>query len=226
MPRPFEETLEVLNRALEEMGALVAHSIHRSVLSLAEKNEDYAHQVLRDESRVDRMEIQIDDMAASIIAREQPVARDMRFVITAIKIDTDLERMGDLAVNIAERSLSLMRQPNLPVSIDLTRLSSLVETMVLKCLEAFVGRDARIARDILASDDKIDELRNEMQRDLIELMKHDTECVQRALDHLFIARSLERIADHATNIAEEIIFLVQGVTVRHQSARTEALSSA
>ena len=226
MPRPFEETLEVLNRALEEMGALVAHSIHRSVLSLAEKNEDYAHQVLRDESRVDRMEIQIDDMAASIIAREQPVARDMRFVITAIKIDTDLERMGDLAVNIAERSLSLMRQPNLPVSIDLTRLSSLVETMVLKCLEAFVGRDARIARDILASDDKIDELRNEMQRDLIELMKRDIECVQRALDHLFIARSLERIADHATNIAEEIIFLVQGVTVRHQSARTEALSNA
>lgn len=226
MPRPFEEILELLKRALEEMGALVAHSIHRSVLSLTEKNEDYANQVLRDEARVDRMEIQIDDMAASIIAREQPVARDMRFVITAIKIDTDLERMGDLAVNIAERSLSLMRQPNLPVSIDLTRLSSLVETMVLKCLEAFVGRDARIARDILDSDDKIDELRNEMQRDLIELMKRDTECVQRALDHLFIARSLQRIADHATNIAEDVIFLVQGVNVRHRSAQPEALSRA
>jgi len=226
VPRPFEEILELLKRALEEMGALVAHSIHRSVLSLTEKNEDYANQVLRDEARVDRMEIQIDDMAASIIAREQPVARDMRFVITAIKIDTDLERMGDLAVNIAERSLSLMRQPNLPVSIDLTRLSSLVETMVLKCLEAFVGRDARIARDILDSDDKIDELRNEMQRDLIELMKRDTECVQRALDHLFIARSLQRIADHATNIAEDVIFLVQGVNVRHRSAQPEALSRA
>jgi len=226
VPRPFEEILELLKRALEEMGALVAHSIHRSVLSLTEKNEDYANQVLRDEARVDRMEIQIDDMAASIIAREQPVARDMRFVITAIKIDTDLERMGDLAVNIAERSLSLMRQPNLPVSIDLTRLSSLVETMVLKCLEAFVGRDARIARDILDSDDKIDELRNEMQRELIELMKRDTECVQRALDHLFIARSLQRIADHATNIAEDVIFLVQGVNVRHRSAQPEALSRA
>lgn len=226
MPRPFEEILQVLNRALEEMGALVAHSIHRSVLSLAEKNEDYAHQVVRDEARVDQMEIQIDDMAASIIAREQPVARDMRFVITAVKIDTDLERMGDLAVNIVERSLSLMRQPNLPMSVELTRLSSLVETMVLKCLEAFVGRDARIARDILDSDDKIDELRNEMQRDLIELMKRDTGCVQRALDHLFIVRSLERIADHATNIAEDVIFLVQGVNVRHQSAQSEALSNA
>jgi phosphate transport system protein len=224
--RPFEEILQLLNRALEEMGALVAHSIHRSVLSLAEKNEDYAHQVLRDEARVDQMEIQIDDMAASIIAREQPVARDMRFVITAVKIDTDLERMGDLAVNIVERSLSLMRQPNLPMHIDLTQLSSLVESMVLKCLEAFVGRDAEIARDVLDSDDKIDELRNEMQRDLIELMRRDNECVQRALDHLFIARSLERIADHATNIAEDVIFLVQGVNVRHQSAQAEALSNA
>jgi len=97
---------------------------------------------------------------------------------------------------------------------------------VLKCLEAFVGRDARIARDILDSDDKIDELRNEMQRDLIELMKRDTECVQRALDHLFIARSLQRIADHATNIAEDVIFLVQGVNVRHRSAQPEALSRA
>jgi len=226
VPRPFEEALNVLNRALEEMGTLVAHSIHRSVLSLTEKNEDYAHQVLRDEARIDQMEIQIDDLAAGIIAREQPVARDMRFVIAAIKIDTDLERMGDLALNIVERSLSLMRQPNLPMNIDLTKLSSLVETMVLKCLEAFVGRDAQIAREILDADDKIDQLRNDMQRDLIELMKRDTEYVQRALDHMFIARSLERIADHATNIAEDIIFLVQGINVRHQALQTEALSNA
>ena len=225
MPRPFEEMLDLLNRAIEEMGTLVAHSIHRSVLSLTEKNEDYAHQVIRDEARIDQMEIQIDDMAAGIIAREQPVARDMRFVIAAVKIDTDLERMGDLAVNIVERSLSLMRQPNLPMRIDLTQLSNLVESMVLKCLEAFVGREAQIAREILESDDKIDELRNEMQRELVELMKRDTDSVQHALDHLFIARSLERIADHATNIAEEVIFLVQGVNVRHQSAQTEALSN-
>jgi phosphate transport system protein len=226
VPRPFEEILDVLNRALEEMGTLVAHSIHRSVLSLVEKNQDYAHQVVRDEARIDQMEIQIDDMAASIIAREQPVARDMRFVIAAVKIDTDLERMGDLAVNIVERSLWLMTQPDLPMRLDFTQLSSLVETMVLRCLEAFVSRDAQIAREILHSDDKIDQLRNDLQRELIELMKRDTECVERALGHMFIARSLERIADHATNIAEEIIFLVQGVTIRHQSAQTEALFNA
>lgn len=226
MPRPFEEILDVLNRALEEMGTLVAHSIHRSVMSLAEKNQDYAHQVVRDEARIDQMEIQIDDMAASIIAREQPVARDMRFVIAAVKIDTDLERMGDLAVNIVERSLWLMTQPDLPMRLDFTNLSSLVETMVLRCLEAFVGRDAQIAREILQSDDNIDQLRNDLQRELIELMKRDTDSVERALGYMFIARSLERIADHATNIAEEIIFLVQGVTIRHQGAQPEALSNA
>src|SRR5579883_276785 len=140
--RPFEEGLQALNKALQEMGSLVAQSIHRSVLSLAEKNEDYAHQVLRDESRVDQMEIQIDDLATSLIAREAPVAGDMRFVVTAIKINTDLERMGDLAVNVVERSLSLMHQPDLAGSINFTEISNLVESMVLGCLEAFVLRDA------------------------------------------------------------------------------------
>src|SRR5579871_6898214 len=111
--RPFEDDLNLLNTALHDMGMLVAQSVHRSVLSLAEKNEDYAHQVLRDESRIDQMEIQIDDIATSLIVREQPMASDMRFVVTAIKINTDLERMGDLAVNIVERSLSLMHQPDM-----------------------------------------------------------------------------------------------------------------
>src|SRR5580692_4945841 len=128
--RPFEEGLQALNSALQEMGALVAQSIHRSVLSLIEKNEDYAHQVLRDEARIDQMEIQIDDLASSLIVREQPMARDMRFVVVAIKINTDLERMGDLAVNIVERSLSLMGQPALPEPIDLSGLANLVQSMV------------------------------------------------------------------------------------------------
>ncbi len=226
MPRPFEEELNILNQTLQEMGSLVAHSIHRSVLSVMEKNEDYAHQVLRDEARIDQMEIQIDDLASSIIARDQPVARDMRFVVVAIKIDTDLERMGDLAVNIVERSLSLLRQPELPVRLDFTELSGMVESMVLRCLEAFVKRDAQIARDILASDDRIDQLRNQMQSELIEIMKSSPELVQRALDHIFIARNLERIADHATNIAEDVIFLAQGVYVRHRTQPAEALTEA
>jgi phosphate transport system protein len=216
--RPFEEELNLLNETLQEMGSLVAHSIHRSVFSLVEKNEDYAHQVIRDEARIDQMEIQIDDLATSLIVREQPVARDMRFVVVAIKVNTDLERMGDLAMNVVERSLSLMRQPALQEAVHFGEIANLVESMVLGSLQAFVLRDVGVARGILASDDAVDKLRNEIQHQLVDLMQRDPASIQRALDHLVIARSLERIADHATNIAEDVIFLVQGVDVRHQTA--------
>lgn len=214
--RPFEEDLSQLNNMLQEMGALVARSIQRAVLSLTEKNEDYAHQVIRDESRVDQMEIQIDESVTTLIVREQPVARDMRLVVSGIKISTDLERMGDLAVHIAERSLSLMTQPPLPESVNFQELSGLVESMVLGSLDAFVKRDAGIARSILEMDNLVDKARNGIQRQLIDLMQRDTATIARALDTLIIARKLERIADHATNIAEDVIFLTQGVDVRHR----------
>jgi phosphate transport system protein len=200
------------------MGALVAHSVQRSVLSLVEKNEDYAHQVIRDESRVDQMEIQIDEKVTSLIVREQPVARDMRLVVSAIKISTDLERMGDLAVHIAERSLSLMAQPPLPEIVNFGEITSIVESMVLGSLDSFVKRDAEIARGILESDNAVDKARTTMQRQLTDMMQRDTTTIHRALDYLIIARKLERIADHATNIAEDVIFLAQGVDVRHRVA--------
>jgi phosphate transport system protein len=201
------------------MGSLVAQSIHRSVLSLVEKNEDYAHQVLRDESRIDQMEIQIDDIATSLIVRDQPMAGDMRFVVTAIKINTDLERMGDLAVNIVERSLSLMRQPEVPGFDNLTEIANLVESMVLGSLDSFVQRDAQKARTILDADDQVDKMRNSIGHEMIALMHRDPTYIQGALDNMFVARSLERIADHATNVAEDVIFMVQGVDVRHPAAR-------
>jgi len=216
--RPFEEDLRQLNDVLQEMGALVAHSIQRSVLSIVEKNDDYAHQVIRDESRVDQMEIQIDEMVTSLIVREQPVARDMRLVVSAIKISTDLERMGDLAVHIAERALSLMTQAPLPEAVDFGEIANLVESMVLVSLESFVKRDPQIAREILESDNAVDKARNTIQRQLTDLMQRDTTTICRALDYLIVARKLERIGDHATNIAEDVIFLAQGVDVRHRVA--------
>lgn len=215
--RPFEEEFKLLNDTLQEMGSLVAHSIHRSVLSLVEKNEDYAHQVIRDESRIDQMEIQIDDLAASLIVREQPVARDMRLIVAAIKISTDLERMGDLAVHIAERALSLMTQPALPEIVDFGELSSLAESMVLGSLDGFVKRDPQVAREVLEQDDKVDRHRNTIQRQLVEIMQKDPATIARAIDYLIVARKLERIGDHATNIAEDVIFLAQGVDVRHRT---------
>ena len=216
--RPFEEAFHSLNDTLQEMGALVAHSVQRSVRSLVEKNEDYAHQVIRNESRVDQMEIQVDDMVTSLIVREQPVARDMRLIVSAIKITTDLERMGDLAVHIAERALSLMTQGPLPEPINLGDLTNLVESMVLGSLDAFVKRDADVARGILEADDAVDAARNRIQHQLIELMQREPSTISRALDYLIVARKLERIGDHATNIAEDVIFLTQGVDVRHRVA--------
>lgn len=218
--RPFEEEFNALNKALQEMGSLVAQSVHRSVLSLVEKNEDYAHQVLRDEARIDQLEIQIDDLVAGVIAREAPVARDMRFVVVAIKINTDLERMGDMAVGIVERSLATMRQQELHVEASFTEIGNVVESMVLQSLEAFVKRDAQLARGVLASDDAVDKMRNSITRQMIELMKKDPATVDRALDYILIARRLERIADHATNIAEDVIFMVNGVDIRHQNERS------
>jgi phosphate transport system protein len=216
--RPFEEEFQLLSDTLMEMGSLVAQSVHRSVFSLIERNEDYAHQVIRDESRIDQMEIQIDDCAASLIVRDQPVARDMRFVVVAIKINTDLERMGDLAMNIVERALTLMKQPHLPEQVNFAEMANLVESMVLGALDAFVKRDAQIAHRILSSDDSVDRMRNSIQSQLVAMMQRDSSTVPQALDYLIIARSLERIADHATNIAEDVIFLAQGVDVRHQPA--------
>ena len=215
--RPFEEEFALLNETLQEMGALVARSVHRSVYALVEKNEDYAHQVIRDESRIDQMEIQIDDLAASLIVREQPVARDMRLIVAAIKIDTDLERMGDLSVEIVERAFSLMRQPPFPVTIDFTPIANLVESMVLRCMEAFAKRDAEIARVVVTSDDGVDDCRKKIKDQLIAVMEKDPTTIPRALDYLIIVRSLERIADHATNIAEDVIFLAQGIDVRHRT---------
>ena len=214
--RPFEEDFKLLNNTLQEMGALVARSIRRSVFSFIEKNEDFAHQVIRDEARVDQLEIQIDDLATSLIVRDQPVASDMRLVVVAIKISTDLERMGDLAVNIVERSLSLMKQPPLPEPVDFNALTSTVESMVLGSLAAFSQRDATLAREIVSSDDAVDKMRAAIYNQVIAIMQMEPSCIPRAQDYLIIARSLERISDHATNIAEDVIFLAQGIDVRHR----------
>jgi phosphate transport system protein len=216
--RRFEEEFAGLNNALLDMGGMVAQSVHRSVLSLVERKADYAYQVMRDETAIDECDIRIDAMVASLIAREQPVASDMRLVVAAIKISTDLERMGDLSVAIAARGLSLMGLPELHTPIILTDIAGLVESMVLRCLDAFVRRDAREAREVLASDNGVDAMRAAIQHQVIGMMKQDPATIERALDHLIAARSLERIGDHARNIAEGVIYLVQGVDVRHQPA--------
>jgi len=216
--RRFEEEFIVLNNKLLEMGSLVAHSIHRGVQAFVERDTECAAQVMTDEVSIDECDIRIDEMVASLIALEQPVASDMRMVVAAIKISTDLERMGDLAVNIALRAMSLMSHGELSRPIVLTDIASLVESMVLRSLDAFVRRDAALAHEVLASDNGVEAMRADIQQRAMVLMREDRDSIEPALDHLIAARSLKRIGDHARNIAEGVIYLVQGVDVRHRPA--------
>jgi phosphate transport system protein len=219
--RHFTIELEELNQKLLQMGGLVESAIHRSVRSLVDQNRELAEEVIRDEPRINRMEMEIDGLATRLLALRQPVARDLRLLTAALKINTDLERIGDLAMHIAERSLSLMNHPLVKPMTDIPKMASLVQSMLLKCLDAFVNNDADMAYSVLLSDDEVDELRDTVHAALLEVMQRDPTVLTAAIDLLFIARNLERIGDHATNIAEDVVFLVKGIDVRHQAQQAE-----
>jgi len=213
----FAEELDDLKGRLLEMGGLVESAIYRSVAAVVEKDADQAQQVLKNEARINQMEIEIDELATRLLATQQPMAVDMRFLTAAIKINSDLERMGDLAVNIVERALSLMHEPVLRPAIDIPQMAKLTESMVRKSLDAFVRGDTELARAVLLSDDAVDELRDSVYEELIHFMERSSDHVRPGVNLMFVARNLERLADHATNIAEDVLFLVQGVDVRHHA---------
>jgi phosphate transport system protein len=219
--RHFTIELEELNQKLLEMGGLVESAIHRSVRSLIDQDKELAEQVIRDEPRINKMEMEIDGMATRLLALRQPVARDLRFLTAALKINTDLERIGDLAQHIAERSLSLMHHPLVKPMIDIPKMASLVQSMLLKCLDAFVNGDEALARSVLTSDDEVDRLRDGVYAELLATMQRDPGVVPAAVDLIFVARNLERIGDHATNVAEDVVFLVKGIDVRHHAEKGE-----
>ena len=219
--RHFVQELEELQSRLLEMGGLVEAAIHDSMVALAERSQSSAQLVFESEARINRLQIEIDDFAIRLLALHQPMAGDLRFLTAAIKINSDLERMGDLAVNIAERALSLMRVPPVKPLVDIPRMANLAESMVHRSLEAFVKRDAQIARGVLPADDEVDELRDSISQELVAFMQRDASAVRPALDLILVSRNLERIADHATNIAEDVVFLTQGVDVRHHAELRE-----
>jgi phosphate transport system protein len=215
--RHLKEELDELRRELLTMGGLVELAVHKSVLSLTEKDPERAQEVLANEAQINQLEIRIDELATRLLALHQPMAGDLRMLTAAIKINNDLERMGDLAVNIVERALSLIAQPPVKPMIDIPRMAQLVESMVRSSLDSFVNRDAELARGVLLSDDAVDDLRDSITNELIHFIEQDSTTVARALDLILVARNLERIADHATNIAEDVLFLIQGVEVRHHA---------
>lgn len=222
--RHFEQELEQLKAKLLEMSALVESAVYRSIQGVVEKNEELAQQVIRNESRINQLEIEIDDMAISLLALQAPLAADLRLVTAAIKINNDLERMGDLSVSIAQSALALVREPVIRPLIDIPHIAGLAQGMVRKALDAFVNRDAELARSVLASDDAVDNMRTASYHELISFMESNPQHIPQALYLLSVVRNLERIADHSTNIAEDVLFLVKGIDVRHHNEERTAVT--
>jgi phosphate transport system protein len=213
----FREELEALNKLLLEMNNLVEDSIARSVRAVVDLDSDAALAVFEKESRINQLEIEIDSEAFQLLALQQPMAVDLRFIMMAMKINNNLERMGDIAVNIAESSLSLQRMPAPAVHVDIPHMALLAQDMIRNSMDAFMRRDVDLARKVLKSDDAVDRMRDAMYFEIKNYIENDASRIHAGLEYLFIARGLERLADHATNIAEDVLFFVQGIEVRHHS---------
>jgi phosphate transport system protein len=217
--RHFFEELDQLKTKLLGMSSLVETAIERSTNALTRIDPGAVGEVFDFEARINKCEIEVDDLAIKLLALHQPMAADLRFIIATLKINSNLERMGDMSANIARCAGSLVDAPTLNSSIDIPRLAKLAQSMVRQSLDAFVERDVSLARLVLTSDDAVDSLRKSCDEELTVCMEEDRRRIPQAVKLFWVTRSLERIADHATNIAEEVLFHVQGIEVRHHAER-------
>jgi len=217
----FQEQLEELKQNLLKMATLVEEAIHNSVQSLVKRDSTLAQKIFEGEDEINKMEIAIDEMCLRLLALRQPMAVDLRFITSAMKIVTDLERMGDQAVNIAERAASLNQEPQLKPYIDIPRMAEISQSMVKDVLDAFVNRDVKLARSVCERDDLVDELNDQVFRELLTYMISDPKTITRAAHLMIVCRCLERIADHATNIAEDVIFMVSALVIKHHADAKE-----
>jgi len=213
--RHFVEELDQLTGKLLEMCSLVEANVQRSISAVTEKDRLAAEEVLRKETAINQIEVEIDEFAINLLALNQPMAADLRLIVAALKINTDLERMGDLAVSIAHRAISLMQYPVIQPMVDIPHIAGLVKSMVRKSLDSFVLRDEELARSVLSSDTAVDNLRTASIHELISYMEREPSGIRQSVDLFSIVRNLERIADHSTNIAEDVLFMVKGIDVRH-----------
>ncbi|MBX7113965.1 MAG: phosphate signaling complex protein PhoU [Myxococcaceae bacterium] len=217
--KAFEKDLHDLREQLLAMGSRVEKLIADSVLSLSDRDSKLGEAVRKADAEVNRQEIAIDELCRRILALRQPAASDLRLITTALKIVTDLERIGDLAVNIAGRSLDLNQAPPLPSAPELSRLADAAQNQVKRALDAFVHADATAAEAVVQGDDLLDALYHTLFNDLLGLMMEDSKNIRRATSLMFIAKHLERIGDHAINVAEMVIYMVKGTDVRHPRSR-------
>jgi phosphate transport system protein len=213
--KTFEDELARLRGAILEMGGLVEEQIAQALRALVERDEPLARAVIERDHTVNRLDVECDELCIRLLALRQPAARDLRLITTALKITTDLERIGDLAAHIAERALEIAAELPLKPYIDIPRMAELARDMVHRSLDAFVREDPDMALAVCAADDAIDKLHAQVFRELLSYMVEDPHTITRAMRLLFVSKALERIADHATNIAEMVIFLVRGRSIRH-----------
>jgi phosphate transport system protein len=222
--RQFDRQLEDLKKKLLRMAAVAEVMIDQAIRELVDRDERAAEKVPDEEQELNRLQSEIDEMALALLATQQPVARDLRFILAAVRINAELERIGDLVINITENVRVLAAHPPLKPLIDIPRMAELARKMVRESLDAFVREDPLLAEAVIVTDDQVDALKDQVLRELLTYMMGDPQSIERALALILISRHLERIGDHATNIAEDVIYMIQGRDVRHprtprQSAR-------
>ena len=215
MQRHFDEELSDLKQKILHMGALVEDQVERAKKALIERNEVLAKQVIEDDRRVNTLDVEVDEFCLRLLALYQPAARDLRFITTAMKISTELERISDLAENICERAIELTEEPQLKPYIDIPIMAERATRMVGEALDAFVRGDSVLARQVSAEDDAVDELTEQLFRELLSFMMENPQTITRAIRLSFVSKYLERIADHATNVAELVVYMVEGKIIRH-----------
>ena len=215
--RHFQEELEQLQTRLLEMGGLAEEEVRVAIKGLVERDQTAIDRVIAGDEPINAMHIEVDSRCFTLLALFQPMAADLRAIVAAVKINTDLERVGDLAVNIAEAAQRYIQKPPVKKLIDIPRMAGIAQTMLRDSLDAFVRRDTELAQHVLDEDDKLDDLKTQIFRELLTYMLQDPSTIEPALDLILISRHLERIGDHATNIAEDVIFIVSARDVRHHA---------
>lgn len=213
--RHFDEELRQLHHKLLEMGGLVEKQISSATEALVQRDDALARATIDRDHTVNRLDVEIDELCLRLLALHQPAARDLRLITTALKITTDMERIGDMAVNICERALELNQEPPLKPFIDIPRMVEIALGMLRECLNAFVNEDVDLALKVCRDDDQIDSITHQVFRELLSYMIEDPHTITRGIRLMFVAKYIERIADHATNIAEMVVFMVRGKSIRH-----------
>ena len=211
----FHQGLEDLKQRLLIMGGMAEQAVDRAIHAYVTRDVDISHKVLEDEKTINASEREIDEQAVDLLAMQQPMAVDLRFLFSVIKINADLERVGDQAVNIAERVIDMSKFPLAELPVDIAHMASIAAGMVHQSLQAFIEENAELAQQVLERDDVVDQINREVFESLTRVMQTNPSLTRQALDSLIVARNLERVADHATNIAEDVIFWVRGADVRH-----------